>query len=271
MRLSGYLHIRVTQLSRNRRGGSARLGPPTLFGGIRIQETDRMKSILSSSALAAALALAGAGMAAAQTSGATGGTTRNQTTMGQSTTGQSTTGQSTTGQSTTGQSTMSQSTMGQSKTGHTTTSQTGTSQTGTGQTSMQGSTQPSGKAGGLPPARASSLAATMNPKDMRGAGPMLGTSGGTAATSGPASADSSSGASVGMPPGSPTMSPGDRQDLRMSQDEVRKLLSDQGYNDVSDISRDGNVFHARAMRDGRQVSLNVDAYTGTVRRQQAGR
>jgi hypothetical protein len=57
----------------------------------------------------------------------------------------------------------------------------------------------------------------------------------------------------------------------MAEADVRDLLRDQGYSDVDSVSRDGNNYRARAMQNGRSVDVTVDAYTGTIRSQAAGR
>jgi hypothetical protein len=57
----------------------------------------------------------------------------------------------------------------------------------------------------------------------------------------------------------------------MAESDVRDLLRDQGYSDVQSVSRDGNNFRARAMQNGRSVDVTVDAFTGTIRSQAAGR
>jgi hypothetical protein len=50
----------------------------------------------------------------------------------------------------------------------------------------------------------------------------------------------------------------------LSETELRNELQKQGYSNVSDIKRKGDMFEARAMKDGKRVSLDVDAKTGKV-------
>ncbi len=60
-----------------------------------------------------------------------------------------------------------------------------------------------------------------------------------------------------------------RDEKRLSEDQARNLLRDQGYSDVSDVSRDGNTITAKAKRNDREVRLRIDANTGVVSQQQA--
>lgn len=61
-----------------------------------------------------------------------------------------------------------------------------------------------------------------------------------------------------------------RDEQRLSEDQARRMLRDQGYSDISDVSRDGNNITARAKRGDREVRLRIDANTGVVSQQQAG-
>ena len=60
-----------------------------------------------------------------------------------------------------------------------------------------------------------------------------------------------------------------RDEKRLSEDQAKKLLRDQGYSDVSDVKRDGDTIGAKAKRGDREMRLRVDARTGTVTQQQA--
>jgi Peptidase propeptide and YPEB domain len=50
----------------------------------------------------------------------------------------------------------------------------------------------------------------------------------------------------------------------MSEADIRKELQEQGYSSISDVRKKGDTFEANAMKDGKRVSLNVDAKTGKV-------
>jgi hypothetical protein len=60
-----------------------------------------------------------------------------------------------------------------------------------------------------------------------------------------------------------------RDEQRLSEDQARRMLRDQGYSDISDVSRDGNTITAKAKRGDREVRLRIDANTGVVSQQQA--
>jgi hypothetical protein len=50
----------------------------------------------------------------------------------------------------------------------------------------------------------------------------------------------------------------------LSERDIRMKLQADGYANVSDLKREGNKYSAMAMKDGRKVSLSVDARTGAV-------
>jgi len=50
----------------------------------------------------------------------------------------------------------------------------------------------------------------------------------------------------------------------LSEAEARQELQKQGYGNVGDVKRKGNMYEAHAMKDGKRVSLDVDARTGQV-------
>jgi hypothetical protein len=60
-----------------------------------------------------------------------------------------------------------------------------------------------------------------------------------------------------------------RDEARLTEDQVRNMLSNRGFSDVSDVNRDGDTIRAKAKRDDREVTLRVDARTGVVSQQQS--
>jgi hypothetical protein len=59
-----------------------------------------------------------------------------------------------------------------------------------------------------------------------------------------------------------------RDEQRLSGDQARNLLREQGYSDVSDVSRDGNMIAANARRNDSEMRLHIDATSGVVTQQQ---
>jgi Peptidase propeptide and YPEB domain len=53
------------------------------------------------------------------------------------------------------------------------------------------------------------------------------------------------------------------QDL--TADQVKTRLEAAGYTNVQNIRREGNHFDAKATKDGKQVSLDIDAKTGAIK------
>jgi hypothetical protein len=49
-----------------------------------------------------------------------------------------------------------------------------------------------------------------------------------------------------------------------SETDIREKLLVDGYSNVSGLKREGNKYSADAMKDGRKVSLSIDARTGEV-------
>lgn len=49
----------------------------------------------------------------------------------------------------------------------------------------------------------------------------------------------------------------------MSEDQVRNLLRQQGYSDVSSVRKEGDKFEAKAMKDGKAVTIEIDS-TGKI-------
>lgn len=60
-----------------------------------------------------------------------------------------------------------------------------------------------------------------------------------------------------------------RDEKRLSEDQVKNLLRERGYSDVSDVKRDGNTVSAKAKQNDREIRVRVDAQTGIVTQQQA--
>jgi hypothetical protein len=50
----------------------------------------------------------------------------------------------------------------------------------------------------------------------------------------------------------------------LSETDVRTKLSADGYTNISGLKREGNRYSADAMKNGRKVSLSIDARTGAV-------
>jgi Peptidase propeptide and YPEB domain len=55
----------------------------------------------------------------------------------------------------------------------------------------------------------------------------------------------------------------DAQDLTAAQ--VKSKLEAAGYTDVQNVKKEGNHFDATAMKDGKQMRLDVDAKTGAIK------
>jgi hypothetical protein len=68
--------------------------------------------------------------------------------------------------------------------------------------------------------------------------------------------------SAGRP--STTTQSGTASSKPMSATEVRHELEKQGYSNVSDVKRKGDHYEAKGMKDGKTVSLNIDAKSGKV-------
>jgi hypothetical protein len=61
-----------------------------------------------------------------------------------------------------------------------------------------------------------------------------------------------------------------RDQARLNEDQVKRMLRDQGWSDVSDVKRDGDTITAKAKRDGRDVQLRINARSGGVTQQARG-
>ena len=53
--------------------------------------------------------------------------------------------------------------------------------------------------------------------------------------------------------------------LVLSEDEIRQKLREEGYAEVTELRLQGPSYEAKALRDGRNVNLTVDARTGSIR------
>jgi hypothetical protein len=51
----------------------------------------------------------------------------------------------------------------------------------------------------------------------------------------------------------------------LSEDEIRQKLREEGYLEVTELRLQGPSYEAKAVRDGRNVNLTVDARTGSIR------
>jgi hypothetical protein len=50
----------------------------------------------------------------------------------------------------------------------------------------------------------------------------------------------------------------------MSERDVREKLIADGYSDVGSLKREGNIYSTDATKNGRKVSLSIDARSGKV-------
>ncbi len=53
--------------------------------------------------------------------------------------------------------------------------------------------------------------------------------------------------------------------LVLSEDEIRQKLREEGYPEVTELRLQGPSYEAKAVKDGRNVNLTVDARTGSIR------
>ena len=64
----------------------------------------------------------------------------------------------------------------------------------------------------------------------------------------------------------------DRNAAQLNADQVKSRVEAAGYTNVQDVRREGNHFDAKATdKDGKQVSLDVDAKTGAVTPEKSGK
>lgn len=50
----------------------------------------------------------------------------------------------------------------------------------------------------------------------------------------------------------------------LNDDQVRKMLEERDYSDVSDLRRDGETIRAKAKRDDSEVDIRINAKTGVI-------
>lgn len=50
----------------------------------------------------------------------------------------------------------------------------------------------------------------------------------------------------------------------LNEDQVKQLLKDQGYSDISNVKHSGNDFTASAKKNGSEMHVTVDAQNGMV-------
>jgi uncharacterized membrane protein YkoI len=51
----------------------------------------------------------------------------------------------------------------------------------------------------------------------------------------------------------------------LNEDQIREKLREEGYVEVKELRLQGPSYEAKAVRDGRNVNLTVDARTGSIR------
>lgn len=49
-----------------------------------------------------------------------------------------------------------------------------------------------------------------------------------------------------------------------SEADLRQRLQQQGYSSISDIKKHGDKYQAKAMKDGKKVTLDVDSKSGRI-------
>jgi hypothetical protein len=85
---------------------------------------------------------------------------------------------------------------------------------------------------------------------------------------GSVAAQAPSGAPPAQTPGSGATSPSQtvpQPGLVLNEDEIRKKLREEGYAEVTELRLQGPSYEAKAVKDGRNVNLTVDARTGSIR------
>jgi hypothetical protein len=83
---------------------------------------------------------------------------------------------------------------------------------------------------------------------------LIGIGAAAAQTSGPMSRPTST--PQGVAPGQPG--------TILSEVDVREKLTADGYTNISSLKREGNIYSADAMKDGRKFTLSIDARSGKV-------
>ncbi len=51
----------------------------------------------------------------------------------------------------------------------------------------------------------------------------------------------------------------------LSENDIRTKLQAEGYSNISGLKREGNMYSAKGMKDGRAVDLTIDARNGKIR------
>jgi hypothetical protein len=51
----------------------------------------------------------------------------------------------------------------------------------------------------------------------------------------------------------------------LGEDEIRQKLREEGYTEVTELRLQGPSYEAKAIKDGRNINLTVDARTGSIR------
>jgi Peptidase propeptide and YPEB domain len=86
---------------------------------------------------------------------------------------------------------------------------------------------------------------------------------------GSVAAQAPSGAPPAQAPGSgATSSPSQtvpQPGLVLNEDEIRQKLREEGYAEVTELRLQGPSYEAKAVKNGRNVNLTVDARTGSIR------
>jgi hypothetical protein len=57
----------------------------------------------------------------------------------------------------------------------------------------------------------------------------------------------------------------------LTRNEVKTKIEAAGYTNVQNIRREGDHFDAKAIKDGKQVALDVDARTGAITMEKEGK
>ncbi|GGC32672.1 hypothetical protein GCM10011504_08610 [Siccirubricoccus deserti] len=52
----------------------------------------------------------------------------------------------------------------------------------------------------------------------------------------------------------------------LTEAQAREMLRDRGYTEVTEIGREGDTIHLRAVREGTPTEISIDARTGVVKR-----
>ena len=81
---------------------------------------------------------------------------------------------------------------------------------------------------------------------------------------GAAAAQTGSSGPMSRPSATPQgAAPGQSGTILSERDVIEKLTA-EGYNNVGNLKREGNIYSTDAMKNGRKVSLSIDARSGKV-------